>query len=522
MVVDLRGERHRLLVAGAAHAARADGLEVPGHRRLGEEVGGDVRALELRVGGLVVSDELVVRVHLTVQLSHDEVLVAGLHRQRRLGDVALVHAGLGAAIAVLQVRVEDDAFGVVAGVQVALAEIVHQLERLLVVHAGVARERLDEVVGALRIAREGVDRDDVAAGRDSELLGVRQRRVLHAVVDRLLQLAHGAGEVALVPVDVAELVVRVAPDLVLGRRVLDDLRVRLLGEGPLGRITLRFVEEELAEGEVRVGDELRVGPALDELEVDLAGLIEVERLLVLVGEVVEDLVGAAGALRGVGRVVVLAPLRVLVLEGRVVLDRRLARGAEDLVGLAGLGLEAGGLGRVLPLGLVGLHPVLGLVAEGRRLELDVAFSEAPHQLGPIRRVLRRRGEEALQTLDLGDEELPRSRGEAVTPLVALRRVHGGRGVARLRLELALLEVDARGCGLEADLRLLSRSHLELAPGQVASASFAGCEMHTSAAEACPVAATAPAVSASALAALRSALSKTDFRCFVFIPVPFTR
>ena len=101
-------------------------------------------------------------VELAVQLGHDEVLVAGLHRQRRLGDVALVHAGLGAAIPVLEIGVEDDAFLVVAGVQVALAEIVHHLERLLAVHPGVARERLDEVVSALRIAREGVDRDDVA------------------------------------------------------------------------------------------------------------------------------------------------------------------------------------------------------------------------------------------------------------------------------------------------------------------------------------------------------------------------
>ena len=59
----------------------------------------------------------------------------------------------------------------------------------------------------------------------------------------------------------------------------------------------------------------------------------------------------------------------------------------------------------------------------------------------------------------------------------------------------------------------------LPPGQAASASFAGCEMHTSAADAWPVNATAPAVSASAPAALRSALSKTEFRCFVFIPYP---
>ena len=463
VVVDLRGERHRLLVAGAAHAAGADGLEVPGHRRLGEQIGGHVRALELRVAGLVVGDELVVGVELAVQLAHDEVLVAGLHRERRLGDVTLIHAGLRAAIAVLQVGVEDDALGVVAGVEVALPEIVHELERLLGVHAAVTGERLDEVVGALRIAREGVDRDDVAAGRGGELLGVRQRRVLRAVVDRFLQLAHRAREVALVPVDVAELVVGVAPHLVLGRRVLDDLGVRLLGEGPLGRITLRFVEEELAEREVRVGDELGVGPALDELEVDLAGLVEVERLLVLVREVVQHLVGAAGALRRVRRVVVLAPLRVLILEVRVVLDRRLPRSAEDLVGLASLGREARGLRRVLLLGLVGLHAALGLVAERRRLELDVALREAAHQLRPIRRVLRRRGVEALETLNFGHQELARPRGQPVAALVALRRVHRRGGVARLELQVPLLEVDRRRRRLEADLRLLAGGRFELAP-----------------------------------------------------------
>ena len=349
-----------------------------------------------------------------------------------------------------------------AGVEVALPEIVHELERLLGVHAGVTGERLDEVVGALRIAREGVDRDDVAPSRGGKLLGVRQRRVLRAVVDRLLQLAHRAREVALVPVHVAELVVGVAPHLVLGRRVLDDLGVRLLGEGPLGRITLRFVEEELAEREVRVGDELGVGPALDELEVDLAGLIEVQRLLVLVGEVVQHLVGATGALRRVRCVVVLAPLRVLIFEVRVVLDRRLPRGAEDLVGLAGLGREARGLRRVLLLGLVGLHAVLGLVAERRRLELDVALREAPHQLGPIRGVLWRRRVKALETLNFGHEQLPGSGGQPVAPLIALSGVHRRRRVARLELQIPLLEVDRRRRGLEADLRLLAGGRLELA------------------------------------------------------------
>src|SRR5262249_2318200 len=148
------------------------------------------------------------------------------------------------------------------------------------------------------------------------------------------------------------------------------------------------------------------------------------------------------ALRRVLGVGVLAPLRVLVLEEGVVLDRRLPRGVQDLARLARLLDEGPRLPGVLPLRLVGLDAVLGLVAERRGLELDVALGEAPHQLRPIRGVLRRRREEALEALDLRDEELAGARREAVAPLVALRRVHRGRRVVRLRLLIALLQVDA--------------------------------------------------------------------------------
>ena len=455
LVVELRGERHRLLVAGAAHAARAHGLELPRHRRLGHQIRGDVVALELGVVGVLALDEAVAHLELLLQLAHDLVLVAGLHGERGLGDVALVHAVLRPAIAVHQVLIERDALGVVAGVEVVLPEIVHHLERLLGAASGVARERLEEVVGALGIAGEGVDRDDVATRGDGELLGVGQRGVLHAVLDRLLELAHGAGEVALVPVDVSELVVRVAPDLVLGRGVLDDLAVGLLGERPLARIALRLVEEQLAEGEVGVGDELRLGPALDQLQVDLAGVVEIGSLLVLVGEVIEHLVRAARALGRVLRVGVLAPLRVLVLEARVVVDRGLARGDEELVGLLGLALELSDVA-ALGLGLVGLHPVLGLVAERGGLELDVALGQAPHQRGPIRRAPGRGLEEALQALDLGDQELADLRREAVAPLVTLGGAHRRERVARLRLLITLLQVHAGGRRLEAHGGLLPR------------------------------------------------------------------
>lgn len=286
---------------------------MPRHRGLGEEIRRRVRTLELRVRGLVLGVELAVDVHLLVQFADDEVLVAGLHRERRLSDVALIDAVLRPAIPGHQVRVERDALRIVTGVEVVLAEIVHHLERL-VVAPRVAAERLQEVVRLLRVARERVDRDDVAARRDGELLGVGQLLVLRAVLDRLLELAHRSDEVALVPGDVAELVVRVAPDLVVRRRVLGDLVVRLLRERPLRRVTLRLVEEELPEGQVRVRNVLRLRPALDELEVDLASLLELGRLLVLVREVVEHLVGAARALRRVLRVGVLAPLRYWFLR----------------------------------------------------------------------------------------------------------------------------------------------------------------------------------------------------------------
>src|SRR6185503_2191656 len=105
---------------------------------------------------------------------------------------------------------------------------------------------------------ERVDGNEIAARGDGELLRVGNRRELIAVVDRLFELVERARELTLVPVDVGELVVRVAVNLVVRRRVLGDFRIGSDGQIPLRRITLHFVEEELSEGEVGVGDVLRL------------------------------------------------------------------------------------------------------------------------------------------------------------------------------------------------------------------------------------------------------------------------
>jgi hypothetical protein len=75
-----------------------------------------------------------------------------------------------------------------------------------------------------------------------------------------------AGHVALATVHVGELVVGIAPDLVLGRRRLGGLAIGLLRESERGRIALGLDEQALSEDAIGAREELRGREALDELE----------------------------------------------------------------------------------------------------------------------------------------------------------------------------------------------------------------------------------------------------------------
>ncbi len=279
-------------------------------------------------------DEVVADTELVVELLPDRFLVARVERLSREGDLALVETGLLAAVAAHQVLVEDDRFLVVTGVDVGETEVVQHLDRLGVATL-VARERLEEVVRALRCAAHGVDRDQVTTRCLRELGRVRQVVVLVAVLDDLLELVQRVRVLALVPVDVRELVARVAVHLVVGRRELDHFHVGRRGQIPLRGITLRLLEEELAEREVGVRDVGRLRRLLDQLVVDRAGVLVVALLLVLVREVVEHLVE-------------LRVVRVVGLHHRVVRDGLIAGCSDDLGCLSGVVPE---LGRVLLLGL---------------------------------------------------------------------------------------------------------------------------------------------------------------------------
>ena len=156
---------------------RAHGLEVPRHRRLADERGCLVGALELRVVLVLGVGELLVALDLVVELATHGVLVAGLHREDGLGDVRLVEAALLAvAVARHEVAVERDGLGVVAGVEVVLTEVVHHVERLVVRTALVARDVVEEVVRGRRVALERVDGDDVTPRGVRELARARVLR----------------------------------------------------------------------------------------------------------------------------------------------------------------------------------------------------------------------------------------------------------------------------------------------------------------------------------------------------------
>ncbi len=299
---------------------------------------------------------------------------------------------------------------------------------------------MQEVVGLRGVALQRVDRDDVTTRAVGELRGSRELRVDDAELDGLLEGVERLVELALVPEDVRELVPGVAVDLVVRRRVLDDLGVRLRGEIPLRGIALRFVEEQFAEREVCVGNVLRVRTLLDEVVVDLARLREVARLLVLVREVVQNLVELA-----IGRVV--------VDDERVVLDRLLPRGLHHRVGLVGLRLLLAGLRGVRLLEAVALDLRFRLVAEGGGFELYVRFCETTRELRAVGRVLLRGLEEALDALDLGDEQRALARLKAALALVTRGVLQ--RRVARLRLLIALLQIRGRRSRMEVHLRSLA-------------------------------------------------------------------
>ena len=328
------------------------------------------------------------------------------------------------------------------GVEVVVPEVIHHLERLLVRAAGVARDVVQEVVRLTGVAFERVDRDDVASRAVGELRGAGERVVDDAELDRLLEVAERLVELALVPVDVRALVVAVALNLVVRRRVLDDFAVRLRGEIPLARIALRFVEEELTEREIRIRDELRVGSRLDEIVVDRARVLEVARLLVLVREVVEDLVERAVR-------------RVVVDDQRVVLDRLLATGASSP-------LRPGSPASAADRRLCGfdffkasrLISASVLSRNAADFELDVLLGESASELRPVRRRSSSWFSKSCSVCWI-----------TVTRSAAFARVGDGcsrssRGASmrrhvRLRLLIALLEIRRRRRRVEVHLRRLA-------------------------------------------------------------------
>jgi hypothetical protein len=99
------------------------------------------------------------------------------------------------------------------------------------------------------------------------------------------------------------------------RRAPGHLRERLLRERELGRIGAALGEEQLAEGEVRLGDERRLRPVLDQLQVGLARAGQLALGLVRAPQQPQRLVGAPGRSGWVGRDGRGAPLGVQ-LEAR--------------------------------------------------------------------------------------------------------------------------------------------------------------------------------------------------------------
>ncbi len=94
LLVQVGGQIHRLLVTGAADTTGADRFQVPAHRGFAQELGGLVRALALRVVGVLLFDELVVDANLVIHLFLDGFLVARVDRRRSRRDLPLVEARL--------------------------------------------------------------------------------------------------------------------------------------------------------------------------------------------------------------------------------------------------------------------------------------------------------------------------------------------------------------------------------------------------------------------------------------------
>ena len=158
LAVENRRLVHRVLAAGAADAAGADRLEMPAHARLGEELGGVVRALILRLVGVLLFVESLPDANLVLELLDDRTLVVRLHRLSRLTHLGLIDAEPVAFIPAHELVIEDDGVVVVTGVEVRRPEIVHHPERL-VVPALVTRERLEEVVRLVRLAEDCIKRE---------------------------------------------------------------------------------------------------------------------------------------------------------------------------------------------------------------------------------------------------------------------------------------------------------------------------------------------------------------------------
>ena len=207
-------------------------------------------------------------------------------------------------------------------------------------------------------------------------------------------------KVARVPKHVRDFVPRVTEDLVVRRWLLDDLFVGLLRRRPLRRVALRFIEEELSECQVRIGNIRRRRRVLNEVEIDAPRVREIARLLVLVGEVVVDLI----ELRVRGRRILREHRRraavVLLRDRLVVLDGRAPRDEHRVVARVHDRLLLAGFGGVLRLELVALHFRFGLLLPRRVLELDPILRESPQVLDAV--LVARIAQALVELLEAGD------------------------------------------------------------------------------------------------------------------------
>src|SRR5690606_2394874 len=151
------------------------------------------------------------------------------------------------------------------------------------------------------------------------------------------------------------------------------------------------------------------------------------------------------------------------LHQLVVSDGLFARGDLDLLGLGCLGAVLAGAPLLFLLGVLSLDVGRDLVAHGSRLELDVRFGEPAYELRPIAGLLRRLLEEALQALDLRDQERSSTRLQPRLARVTFGELAEVGGIARLGVVASSLALGWRRLALEGDTTLLLGAELGRAP-----------------------------------------------------------